>query len=52
MVDKFGTQSAFHENTEIEYSRNRERYREFLRWGSKAFDNFRVVPPELASAIR
>ncbi len=44
MVDKFGTASAFRENTEIEYARNRERY-EFLRWGSKAFDNFRVVPP-------
>ena len=25
-------------------TRNRERY-EFLRWGQKAFDNFRVVPP-------
>ena len=44
MVDKFGTPQAFHENTEIEYGRNRERY-EFLRWGSKAFNNFRVVPP-------
>jgi aconitate hydratase len=44
MVDKFGTPLAFRENTEIEYSRNRERY-EFLRWGSKAFNNFRVVPP-------
>ena len=44
MVDKFGTPQAFRENTEIEYGRNRERY-EFLRWGSKAFDNFRVVPP-------
>ncbi|MFZ3034639.1 MAG: aconitate hydratase AcnA [Parvibaculum sp.] len=44
MVDKFGTPQAFHQNTEIEYGRNRERY-EFLRWGSKAFDNFRVVPP-------
>ena len=44
MVDKFGTPTAFKENTEIEYQRNRERY-EFLRWGSKAFNNFRVVPP-------
>ena len=44
MVDKFGTPTAFNENTEIEYGRNRERY-EFLRWGSKAFNNFRVVPP-------
>ena len=31
-------------NVEMEFERNRERY-EFLRWGQKAFDNFRVVPP-------
>ena len=31
-------------NAEIEFERNRERY-EFLRWGQKAFANFRVVPP-------
>ena len=31
-------------NAEIEFARNRERY-EFLRWGQKAFSNFRVVPP-------
>ena len=31
-------------NVELEYERNRERY-VFLRWGSEAFDNFRVVPP-------
>ena len=28
----------------MEFERNRERY-EFLRWGQKAFNNFRVVPP-------
>ncbi len=44
MVDSFGTESAFEENVEIEYERNKERY-EFLRWGASAFENFRVVPP-------
>ncbi|WP_072343222.1 aconitate hydratase AcnA [Devosia enhydra] len=44
MVDLFGTPTAFSENVELEYERNGERY-EFLRWGQKAFDNFRVVPP-------
>ena len=44
MVDHFGTPTSFKQNTQIEYDRNRERY-EFLRWGSKAFNNFRVVPP-------
>jgi len=44
MVDRFGTPDAFRENVEIEYERNGERY-EFLRWGSKALDNFKVVPP-------
>ncbi len=29
-----------------EYERNRERY-EFLRWGQKAFANFRAVPPSV-----
>ena len=33
-------------NVELEFQRNRERY-EFLRWGQKAFDNFRVVPPNI-----
>ena len=32
------------QNVAIEFQRNRERY-EFLRWGQKAFANFRVVPP-------
>ena len=44
MVDFFGTAGAFKANVGREYDRNGERY-EFLRWGSEAFDNFRVVPP-------
>lgn len=44
MVDKFASPQAFEENVKIEMERNKERY-EFLRWGQKAFNNFRVVPP-------
>jgi aconitate hydratase len=44
MVDEFGTPQAFGDNVELEYQRNAERY-EFLKWGSKALDNFKVVPP-------
>ena len=44
MVDKFGTANAYKANVDLEYKRNIERY-EFLRWGQKSFDNFRVVPP-------
>src|SRR5215475_9380326 len=43
-VDAFGTADAFRQNVEIEYQRNRERYA-FLRWGQRAFSDFRVVPP-------
>jgi aconitate hydratase len=43
-VDVFGTRDAAEKNAAIEFSRNGERY-EFLRWGQKAFRNFRVVPP-------
>ena len=43
-VDRFGTHDALARNTEIEFERNRERYA-FLRWGQKAFRDFRVVPP-------
>jgi aconitate hydratase len=43
-VDEFGNARAFETNVEREYERNAERYA-FLRWGSKAFANFRVVPP-------
>ena len=44
MVDEFGSNSAFQKNVDIEFDRNNERYK-FLRWGSAAFKNFRVVPP-------
>ncbi|AHE55696.1 aconitate hydratase AcnA [Sphingomonas sanxanigenens] len=44
MVDEFGTPRAFEDNVALEYQRNAERY-EFLKWGSKALDNFKVVPP-------
>src|SRR5207253_7288586 len=41
-VDYFGSREALARNADVEFQRNRERY-EFLRWGQKAFDNFRVV---------
>ena len=43
-VDRFGSHGALARNTEIEFERNRERYA-FLRWGQKAFRDFKVVPP-------
>ncbi|ULU23366.1 aconitate hydratase AcnA [Dyella terrae] len=43
-VDVYGSESALEKNVEIEFHRNQERYA-FLRWGQKAFDNFKVVPP-------
>ena len=43
-VDVFGKAEALDLNGQIEFSRNQERY-SFLRWGQKAFDNFKVVPP-------
>ncbi|HEX8571350.1 MAG TPA: aconitate hydratase AcnA [Allosphingosinicella sp.] len=44
MVDEFGNPKAFEQNVALEYSRNFERY-QFLKWGSRAFHNFEVVPP-------
>ena len=43
-IDNFGTANSLGANVDKEFERNQERY-EFLRWGSEAFDNFRVVPP-------
>jgi len=43
-VDSFGKASSLDENGQIEFARNGERY-SFLRWGQKAFNNFKVVPP-------
>ncbi len=44
-IDVFGTADAVEKNAEIEYQRNQERY-SFLKWGQKAFSNFKVVPPD------
>ena len=44
-VDKFGSPDSFSVNALLEFQRNQERYA-FLRWGQKAFQDFRVVPPD------
>ena len=44
MVDYYATPDSFQKNVQMEFRRNKERY-EFLKWGQKAFENFRVVPP-------
>jgi len=43
-VDFAGTAVAFERNLDLEFYRNRERY-QFLKWGTQAFDTFKVVPP-------
>ena len=43
-VDAAGTADAAQRNEQLEFQRNRERF-QFLKWGSKAFDNFKIVPP-------
>jgi aconitate hydratase len=45
-VDYFGSAEAFHKNSQLEFDRNVERYK-FLRWGQTAFDNFRLIPPDV-----
>ena len=44
MVDEFGHPKAMEKNVDLEYARNAERY-DFLKWGSKSFENFTAVPP-------
>jgi len=44
-VDSFGSKDSFSINALLENQRNHERYL-LLRWGQKAFQNFRVVPPD------
>ena len=43
-ADVHGTADAAKQNEIIEFNRNRERF-QFLKWGSTAFDNFKIVPP-------
>lgn len=43
-VDVFNRADAVAKNIDYEFARNEERYK-FLHWATKAFDNFRVVPP-------
>ena len=45
IADVFGRPDAFARNAELEFERNAERY-QFLRWGQRAFDDFKVVPPD------
>jgi len=43
-VDFSALPDALQKNMEIEFKRNRARY-QFLKWGTQAFNGFRVVPP-------
>ena len=43
-VDHNGTPQALEQNQRIEMQRNRERFA-FLKWGSRAFHNLRIIPP-------
>ncbi len=45
-IDHYGAANALDLNTKIEFQRNKERY-SFLKWGQSAFNNFRVVPPNM-----
>src|SRR5438105_12118137 len=43
-VDFAGSPDALRLNMQMEFKRNHERY-QFLKWGTQAFDSFKVVPP-------
>jgi aconitate hydratase A / 2-methylisocitrate dehydratase len=43
-VDFSSTRDAFEKNMQVEFKRNNSRY-QFLKWGTQAFDGFRVIPP-------
>lgn len=45
-VDFYGHEDSFDLNRKKEFERNMERYR-FLKWASKSFRNFRVIPPSI-----
>ncbi|KAJ8382094.1 hypothetical protein SKAU_G00028720 [Synaphobranchus kaupii] len=43
-VDFNRKSDSLQKNQDLEFDRNRERF-EFLKWGSKAFRNMRIIPP-------
>uniref|UniRef100_A0A1I7WA58 Aconitase domain-containing protein n=1 Tax=Heterorhabditis bacteriophora TaxID=37862 RepID=A0A1I7WA58_HETBA len=43
-VDHYGNLDALAKNQVMEFERNKERFN-FLKWGSKAFNNLLIVPP-------
>uniref|UniRef100_A0A8C7CPR7 Cytoplasmic aconitate hydratase n=1 Tax=Oncorhynchus kisutch TaxID=8019 RepID=A0A8C7CPR7_ONCKI len=43
-VDFNRKSDSLQKNQDLEFDRNRERF-EFLKWGSKAFQNMRIIPP-------
>ena len=43
-VDFAGSAQALQRNLDMEFRRNQERY-QFLKWGTQAFETFKVIPP-------
>ena len=43
-IDNYGAPNVLDLNMKIEFARNKERY-QFLKWGTTAFDTFKVIPP-------